>query len=115
MAGRWALVVHGGSGVIAREHLSAEQDAAYRASLSRVADAGAEVLKAGGRALDAVETSVRLLEDDPLFNAGRGSVFSAEGKVEMDASIMDGRTLDAGAVAGVTASRHPISVARAVM
>lgn len=115
MPPKWAIVVHGGAGVIERAQLKPEQEAAYRAALARVTQAGAEVLKAGGRALDACETAVRLLEDDPLFNAGRGAVFTAEGRNELDAAIMEGRTLAAGAVAGVTRARHPISLARAVM
>ena len=110
----WSLVVHGGSGVIDRADLSPEQDAAYRAALTRATEAGADVLKGGGSAPDAVEAAVRLLEDDPLFNAGRGAVFTAEGKVELDAAIMCGKTLAAGAVAGVSRTRNPISLARAV-
>lgn len=115
MPPKWAIVVHGGAGVIERAQLKPEQEAAYRAALTRVTEAGAQVLKAGGRALDACETAVRLLEDDPLFNAGRGAVFTAEGRNELDAAIMEGRTLAAGAVAGVTRARHPVSLARAVM
>jgi beta-aspartyl-peptidase (threonine type) len=113
--GAWALVAHGGAGVIDRADLKPEQEAAYRGALGRVAEAGAEVLRNGGSALDAVEAAIRLLEDDPLFNAGRGAVFTADGRNELDASIMDGRTLEAGAVAGVTRTRNPISLARAVM
>jgi beta-aspartyl-peptidase (threonine type) len=112
---RWAIAIHGGAGVIAPGQLKPEQEAAYRASLERVIRAGGEVLRHGGSALDAVEAAVRLLEDDPLYNAGRGAVFTAEGRNELDAAIMDGRTLDAGAVAGVTRAAHPITLARAVM
>lgn len=112
---KWAIVVHGGAGVIERDDLTPEQDKAYREAMARVANVGAEVLKKGGSALDAIEASVKILEDDPLFNAGRGAVFTAEGRNELDASIMDGKTLKAGAVAGVTRTRHPISLARAVM
>lgn len=112
---RWAIVIHGGAGVIAPGQLKPEQEAAYRASLERIIRAGGEVLARGGPALDAVEAAVRLLEDDPLYNAGRGAVFTAEGRNELDAAIMDGRTLDAGAVAGVTRAAHPITLARAVM
>jgi beta-aspartyl-peptidase (threonine type) len=83
--------------------------------MARVAETGAEVLRSGGSALDAVVAAVHVLEDEPLFNAGRGAVFTADGKNELDASIMDGASLDAGAVAGVTRTRHPISLARAVM
>ncbi|WP_374348758.1 isoaspartyl peptidase/L-asparaginase family protein [Phenylobacterium sp.] len=112
---RWAIAIHGGAGVIAPGQLKPEQEAAYRASLERIIRAGGEVLARGGSALDAVEAAVRLLEDDPLYNAGRGAVFTAEGRNELDAAIMDGRTLDAGAVAGVTGAAHPITLARAVM
>jgi len=112
---KWALVAHGGAGVIARGQLSPAQDRAYRDAMGRVAEAGAAVLKAGGAALDAVEAAIQILEDDPLFNAGRGAVFTAEGDIELDASIMDGAGLAAGAVAGVRRTRHPISAARAVM
>jgi len=114
-APRWALVVHGGAGVIERKELTPEQDAAYRASLARATEAGAAVLKAGGSALDAVEAAVVAMEDDPLFNAGRGAVFAASGRNELDAAIMDGRTQAAGAVASITRTRHPISLARRVM
>ena len=112
---RWALVAHGGAGVIRRDDLKPEQDAVYREAMASAAQAGAAVLRAGGSALDAVEAAIRLMEDDPLFNAGRGAAFTAEGRNELDASIMDGATLAAGAVAGVTTTRHPISAARAVV
>jgi len=115
MADRWSLVVHGGSGVIDRADLKPEQDCAYRGALARAAEAGAAVLARGRAAVDAVETAVRVLEDDPLFNAGRGAVFTADGKVELDAAIMNGATLEAGAVAGVTRTRNPISLAREIM
>ena len=114
-APRWSIVVHGGAGVIERKDLTPEQDAAYRAATARAAETGAAVLKAGGSALDAVEAAIVLMEDDPLFNAGRGAVFTAAGRNELDAAIMDGRSLAAGAVAGVTRTRHPISLARRVM
>lgn len=114
-APKWAIVVHGGAGVIERSQLKPEQEKAYREALARVAETGAKVLKEGGSALDAIEASIHLLEDDPLFNAGRGAVFTAEGRNELDSSIMDGKSLAAGAVAGVTRTRHPISLARAVM
>lgn len=112
---RWALMAHGGAGVIERKYLSPEQERAYREAMGRVALAGGEILKRGGTALDAIEAAIHVLEDDALFNAGRGAVFAADGRNELDSSIMDGATLKAGAVAGVTRTRHPISLARAVM
>ena len=111
----WSLVLHGGAGVIDRADLTAEQDAAYRQALTAAAEAGAAVLRVGGAALDAVEAAVRALENEPLFNAGRGAAFTAEGRNELDAAIMDGATLRAGAVAGVTRTRNPVSLARTVM
>jgi len=114
-APRWAIAAHGGAGEIKRGELTAEQDAAYRAALARAVAAGAKVLEAGGAALDAAEATVRILEDDPLFNAGRGAVFTADGRIELDAAIMDGASLNAGAVAGITRTRHPVTLARAVM
>jgi beta-aspartyl-peptidase (threonine type) len=112
---KWSLAIHGGAGVIARKALTIDQEAAYRAALGKVIELGGAVLAAGGQALDAVEAAVSAMEDDPLFNAGRGAVFTAEGRNELDASIMDGKTLMAGAVAGLTRIRHPVSLARAVM
>lgn len=114
-APKWAIVVHGGAGVIERSQLTPEQEKAYRAAMTRVTEVGAQVLKDGGTAMDAIEATIHLLEDDPLFNAGRGAVFTAEGRNELDAALMDGASLNAGAVAGVTRTRHPISLARAVM
>lgn len=111
----WRLVVHGGAGVIERGRTSAEDEQAIRAALDRALDAGSAILAGGGSALDAVEASVKALEDDPHFNAGRGSVFTYEGRIEMDASIMDGSDLNAGAVTGLTATKNPIALARAVM
>jgi beta-aspartyl-peptidase (threonine type) len=114
-APRWAIVVHGGAGVVERKDMTPEQEAAYRASLANAINAGIELLKNNGASMDAVEAAIQLMEDDPLFNAGRGAVFTAEGRNELDASIMDGKTLNAGAVACVTRTRHPISLARRVM
>ncbi len=111
----WAIVLHGGAGVIERATMSPATEAAYRASLKEAIEAGAQVLDRGGSSMDAVEASIRILEDNPLFNAGRGAVFAADGKNELDAAMMDGATLKAGAVAEVTRTRHPISLARAVM
>lgn len=111
----WKLVIHGGAGVIQPERTTPAMDAAIRSALNRALDAGSKILSSGGDALDAVEGAVTVLEDDPNFNAGRGAVFTWDGTHELDASIMDGRTRAAGAVAGVTATKNPISVARAVM
>ena len=113
--GGWTLVVHGGSGWLERGSLDDAQDRGARDGLRRALEAGGAVLAAGGPALDAVEAAVKVLEDDPHFNAGRGSVFTYEGTNELDAAIMDGRDRRAGAVAGVTRTRNPVSLARAVM
>lgn len=112
---RWTLVIHGGAGAMTRGMLPPETDAAARAGLRAALEAGAAILRADGAALDAVEAAVRVLEDDPAFNAGRGSVFTAEGRIECDAAIMDGASRNAGAVAGVRSTRHPVTLARAVM
>jgi L-asparaginase / beta-aspartyl-peptidase len=114
-AAGWALAIHGGAGVIERGHLTHDREVAYRAGLLAALDAGSKLLREGRSSLDAVEAAIRVLEDDPLFNAGRGAVFTAEGRNELDASIMEGATRKAGAVAGVTRTRNPISLARAVM
>lgn len=111
----WRLVIHGGAGVIVRGQMTDEVEAAYRAALLASLEAGAEILRAGGSALDAVEAAVILMEDDPLFNAGRGAVFTAAGTHELDASIMEGSQRDAGSVAGVMRVKNPIRAARAVM
>lgn len=111
----WKLVIHGGAGTIERSTMTADKDAAIRAGLNGALDAGSRVLAAGGTALDAVEAAVRLLEDDANFNAGRGAVFTFDGRHELDASIMDGHTRAAGAVADVSATKNPIGLARAVM
>jgi len=112
---KWAVVLHGGAGVIERKSMSKETDAAYRAALTKAIGAAASVLDKGGSSLDAVEAAIRIMEDDPLFNAGKGAVFTADGKNELDAAIMDGGTMRAGAVAGVTRTKNPILLARAVM
>ncbi len=109
------MALHGGAGDITPRNLPPDQEAACRAVLSDALNAGRELLESGGHALDVVETVVRLLEDSPLFNAGHGASFTHEGRQELDASIMDGRTALAGAVAGVTTIRSPISAARAVL
>ncbi len=111
----WTLMIHGGSGSMRRETLSEADERAGRDGLVAALDAGASVLSGGGNALDAVEAAVRTMEDDPTFNAGRGSVFTWDGAIECDAAIMEGAMRMAGAVAGVSATRHPVSLARAVM
>ena len=111
--GRIVLAVHGGAGTILRSAPAVE--AGYRAGLDQACRVGHAILAGGGSAVDAVTAAVRVLEDDPLFNAGRGSVLTADGQVEMDAAVMDGRTGAAGAVAGVTNLRNPVDAARAVM
>ncbi len=115
MARPWSIAIHGGAGVIDRKSLTPEQDAAYRAALQRAIDAGIAVLDSDGAALDAVQAAISVMEDDPLFNSARGAVFTSEGRIELDASIMDGKTLAVGAVAGVTRTRHPLQLARRVM
>jgi beta-aspartyl-peptidase (threonine type) len=112
---QWTIVVHGGAGVIERALLGPEGDPAYRASPTKGIEAGSKVLDSGGSAVDAVEAVLKVFEDDPLFNAARGAVFTSEGKHELDASIMDGSSLMAGAVAGVTHTRYSIALERAVM
>ena len=110
-----AIAIHGGAGTINRESLSPETEAAIRAALLQALQAGHDVLASGGTSMDAVTRAVTLLEDSPHFNAGKGSVFNSQGKNEMDASIMDGGTLAAGAVAGVHNIRNPVILARKVM
>jgi len=110
-----ALVIHGGAGVIERASLTAGEEAAVRADLDAALNAGQAVLEAGGTALDAVEAAILVLEDSPRFNAGKGAVFDADGGHQLDASVMEGHTGRAGAVAGVTTIRHPVQLARAVM
>ncbi len=111
----FALAIHGGAGVIERDQLGAEDERAIHADLGRALDAGHAVLRDGGSALDAVQAAVVALEESPRFNAGKGSVFDAEGRHELDASLMEGHTRRAGAVAGVVTVRNPVSLARAVM
>jgi beta-aspartyl-peptidase (threonine type) len=110
-----ALAIHGGAGTILKSLMTTELEGEYRSGLQAALDVGCEILKKGGSALDCVEQTVCSLEDFPLFNAGRGSVFTHEGKNEMDASIMDGRTLRAGAIGFVKNVRNPIKLARLVM
>ena len=112
---RLAIAIHGGAGVISREQLGPDGGAVYHAGLQEALDAGYAVLEKGGSSLDAVTTAVRILEDNPLFNAGRGAVLAHDGRAYLDASIMSGKDLAAGAVTGVTTVRHPIDLARRVM
>lgn len=109
------LVMHGGAGTITRNSMTPEMEQQYRAGMEQALRAGHAVLSKGGSSVDAVEASIRVLEDNPLFNAGKGAVFTHEGKNELDAAIMDGKTKGAGSVAGVTIIRNPITAARAVM
>jgi beta-aspartyl-peptidase (threonine type) len=109
------LAIHGGAGTIERSNMTPEREREYRAGLHRALTAGYEILKRGGSSLDATEAAVRVLEDDPHFNAGKGSVFTSAGPNEMDAAIMDGKTLAAGAVACLKHIKNPISLARLVM
>ncbi len=113
--GQWAIVLHGGAGVIERSSMTPERDRAYRDGLGLAAKTAADVLSRNGHAVEAVEAALRKLEDDPLFNAGKGAVFTGDGHNELDAAIMDGKTMAAGAVAGVMRTRNPISLAKAVM
>src|SRR4028119_216972 len=110
---RWSLAIHGGAGTIPKTIPESERDA-YLASLRKALEIGRDVLAGGGTSLDAVEKVVRFLEDDPLFNAGKGAVYTHDGTHELDAAIMDGRDLSCGAVAGLKTVRHPISLARLV-
>jgi beta-aspartyl-peptidase (threonine type) len=112
---KWSIVVHGGAGVIERKSMPPETEADYRAAMKTAIETGAAVLAKGGTSLDAVQATIQYLEDNPLFNAGKGAVFTADGHNELDAAIMDGATLKAGAVAQITRTRHPIAAARTVM
>jgi len=114
-APQWRLAIHGGAGVITRGSMTPEQEALYRAGLQEALEAGADVLRNGGSALDAVQAAVIPMENNEIFNAGKGAVFTAAGTHELDASIMEGSTRNAGAVAGVTIVKNPILAARAVM
>jgi beta-aspartyl-peptidase (threonine type) len=112
---RFAVAVHGGAGVIDRTKMSGEKERAYRSTLREALQIAYGALEGGGSSTDAVEVAIRHMEDSPLFNAGKGSVYTHEGTIEMDASFMDGANGNAGAVAGVTKVKNPISAARAVM
>ena len=110
-----AIAIHGGAGTISRENMTPDREAAIRETLDASVRAGHAVLAEGGSSIDAVVAAIRIMEDSPLFNAGKGAVFNAEGQNELDASIMDGATLNAGAVAAVRHIRNPIELARSVM
>ncbi len=112
---QWAIVIHGGAGTILKKNLTPETEKLYNQKLNEALEAGATVLENGGTSLDAVTAAITTMEDSPLFNAGKGAVFTAEGKNEMDASIMDGSNINAGAVAGVQTIKNPILAAREVM
>lgn len=112
---RVAIVIHGGAGTILKANMTPEMEQQYTLALEAALRAGYGILEKGGSSMDAVEAAVRLMEDSPLFNAGKGAVFTHDGRNELDASVMDGATKAAGAVAGVTIIRNPISAARAVM
>ena len=114
-APNFAMVIHGGAGTILKQNMTPEMEKAYIDTLTIALRTGYAILARGGTSLDAVEATIRVMEDSPLFNAGKGAVFTAEGTNELDASIMDGRTLNAGAVAAVQRVRNPISLARLVM
>ncbi|HEV7379096.1 MAG TPA: isoaspartyl peptidase/L-asparaginase, partial [Dyadobacter sp.] len=109
------LVIHGGAGTITRANMTPEQESAYKAVLENALQQGHLILKKGGTSLEAVEAAIMVMEDSPLFNAGKGAVFTNEGKNELDASVMVGSTLKAGAVAGITTVKNPIRAAIAVM
>lgn len=112
---KYVMVIHGGAGTILKKNMTPEKEAAYIAALTAALKAGYADIKAGKTSLDAVETTIHVLENDPHFNAGKGAVFTHDGRNELDAAIMDGKTLMAGSVAGVTTIKNPISAARAVM
>ena len=112
---RYGMVIHGGAGTIVRENLTPELETEYRAKLTEALRAGYQVLNRGGSSLDAVEAAIHVMEDSPIFNSGRGAVFTHDGRNSLDAAIMDGRSLMAGAVSGVEDVKNPISLARLVM
>lgn len=115
LSNKFVLVIHGGAGTITKNNMTPEKEKAFNDALNNALATGYDTLKKGGTALDAVEMAVRYMEDCPLFNAGKGAVFTNEGKNEMDAAIMNGKTLAAGSVAGITTIKNPVSTARAVM
>ncbi len=112
---KYAIVIHGGAGTIKKENMTPEKEAAYKQKLNEALNTGEEILKTGGSAMDAVEATIQVMENSPLFNSGKGAVYTHEGTHELDASFMDGATLNAGAVGGVTIVKNPIRAARLVM
>lgn len=115
MKNNFAIAIHGGAGTILKENMSAEMEAEYRAKLKEALEAGYKILKEDGTSLDAVVAAIQVMEESPLFNAGKGAVFTSDGKNELDAAIMHGKTRHAGAVAGISTIKSPIAAARAVM
>src|SRR6185503_6993235 len=111
----YAIAIHGGAGTVNKSLITPEQEKEYQTGLKSALEAGEKILQAGGTAVEAVEAAVSTLEDNPLFNAGRGAVFTHEGTHEMDAAIMDGSQLNAGAVSGVSNIKNPVQLARAIM
>ena len=112
---QYAIAIHGGAGTITRDNMTAEMETEYMATLNEALTIGEEILKKGGTSLDAVENTIMYMENSPLFNAGKGAVFTHQETNEMDASIMDGKTQNAGAIGGVSNIKNPIGGARAVM
>ncbi|MBM4171925.1 MAG: isoaspartyl peptidase/L-asparaginase [Ignavibacteria bacterium] len=112
---KYGIVIHGGAGTILKKNMTEEREAAYNDKLKEALEAGYNILENGGTSLDAVETAVRIMEDSPLFNAGKGAVLTEKGVAELDAAIMDGKNLMAGAIAGIRHVKNPISLARLVM
>jgi len=112
---KYGIVIHGGAGTILKKNMTDEREAAYNDKLKEALEAGYNILEKGGTSLDAVETAVRIMEDSPLFNAGKGAVLTEKGVAELDAAIMDGKNLMAGAIAGIRHIKNPISLARLVM
>jgi beta-aspartyl-peptidase (threonine type) len=112
---KYVMVIHGGAGTILKKNMTPEKEAAYIAALTQALQAGYQQIQSGKSSLDAVEATIHVMEDSPLFNAGKGAVFTHDGRNELDAAIMNGKTLQAGAIAGVTTIKNPISAARAVM
>ncbi|MEM6318627.1 MAG: isoaspartyl peptidase/L-asparaginase [Bacteroidota bacterium] len=111
----YAMAIHGGAGTISKKNMTPEKEAAYKAKLNEALDVGEAILKNGGTAMDAVVATINVMEDSPLFNAGKGAVFTHHETNELDASFMDGKTQNAGAVSGVTNIKNPINAARAVL